>query len=130
MDTRPRHRRGGGGTARRPRRGIPHHQRRTHRPHQPLSLHSRRRHHHQVRHPHPGSAHPPHPGREPGEAVLVPAADHTREDHGWLLSIVTDRTGERSDLIVLDAATLQQAAAVRLPRRVPAGFHGSWIPDV
>jgi carotenoid cleavage dioxygenase len=69
------------------------------------------------------------PGREPGEAVFVPAADYAEEDHGWLLSIVTDRTGDSSDLVVLDASDLRQTAKVSLPRRVPAGFHGSWIPD-
>ncbi|MFB9432394.1 carotenoid oxygenase family protein [Streptoalloteichus tenebrarius] len=65
------------------------------------------------------------------EAVFVPAADGRSEDEGWLLSIVTDRAGAASDLLVLDAADLAAppVATVRLPRRVPAGFHGSWVPD-
>jgi carotenoid cleavage dioxygenase len=66
-------------------------------------------------------------GRAPDEAVFVPAADARSEDEGWLLSVVSDRAG--SDLLVLDAAALTAQATVRLPRRVPAGFHGSWIPD-
>ena len=33
-----------------------------------------------------------------------------------------------SDLVVLDAETLEDVAAVHLPARVPAGFHGSWSP--
>ncbi|MEU6561764.1 carotenoid oxygenase family protein [Nocardia nova] len=65
----------------------------------------------------------------PGEAVFVPAADARGEDEGWLLTIVSDRAGSASELVVLDAADLTRTAAVRLPRRVPAGFHGSWIPD-
>ncbi|QUQ68325.1 carotenoid oxygenase family protein [Kutzneria sp. CA-103260] len=67
-----------------------------------------------------------------GEAVFVPAAGGTAEDDGWLMSIVTniDPTVP-SRLLVHDATdvTAKPVAAVQLPRRVPAGFHGSWIPD-
>lgn len=67
----------------------------------------------------------------PGEAVFVPAAEQGNEDDGWLLTIVTDRAGRGSELLVLDATdvTGPPVASIRLPRRVPAGFHGSWIPD-
>ncbi|MFC4591623.1 carotenoid oxygenase family protein [Sphaerisporangium corydalis] len=68
-------------------------------------------------------------GGRPGEAVFVPAAGARSEDDGWLLSIVGDHAGEGSELLVLDAGGLDFVASVRLPRRVPAGFHGSWIPD-
>ncbi|QIS20568.1 dioxygenase [Nocardia terpenica] len=66
-----------------------------------------------------------------GEAVFVPAPDADAEDAGWLLSIVTDRDGRSSRLLVLDASDLAAppVARVHLPRRVPTGFHGSWIPD-
>jgi carotenoid cleavage dioxygenase-like enzyme len=66
-----------------------------------------------------------------GEAVFVPAADGTAEDDGWLISITTRRDGSASQLLVLDASDVAAApvAAVTLPRGVPAGFHGSWIPD-
>ncbi|SHG62612.1 carotenoid oxygenase family protein [Streptoalloteichus hindustanus] len=69
--------------------------------------------------------------RVSGEAVFVPAADGRAEDEGWLLSIVSDRAGTGSDLLVLDATDLSAppVASVHLPRRVPSGFHGSWIPD-
>ncbi|MEW2355856.1 carotenoid oxygenase family protein [Spirillospora sp. NPDC029432] len=75
------------------------------------------------------SEHAPGPGLVPGEAVFVPAEGARNEDEGWLLSIVSDTAGQGSELVVLDAADLSPTAAVRLPRRVPAGFHGSWIPD-
>ncbi|GAA2760447.1 carotenoid oxygenase family protein [Actinopolymorpha rutila] len=67
----------------------------------------------------------------PGEAIFVPAEGARREDDGWLLTVVTDRAGRGSDLLVLDASdvTGPPVAAVHLPRRVPGGFHGSWIPD-
>jgi carotenoid cleavage dioxygenase-like enzyme len=67
-----------------------------------------------------------------GEAVFVPATDGPRrEDDGWLVSIATRRDGSASRLLVLDASDVTAApvATVELPRGVPAGFHGSWIPD-
>jgi carotenoid cleavage dioxygenase len=67
-----------------------------------------------------------------GEAVFVPSAAPDRaEDDGWLLSITTRRDGSASQLLVLDATDVAGApvAAVTLPRGVPSGFHGSWIPD-
>ncbi|WP_024803576.1 carotenoid oxygenase family protein [Nocardia sp. BMG51109] len=64
-----------------------------------------------------------------GEAVFVPAAGATAEDDGWLLTISTPGDGSASRLLVLDATDLHETAAVRLPRRVPAGFHGSWIEE-
>lgn len=55
----------------------------------------------------------------------------TDEDDGWLLSYVSDRAAGRSELVILDARdmTEQPVARVLLPARVPAGFHGNWIPD-
>lgn len=64
----------------------------------------------------------------PGEAVFVPAQGAAAEDEGWLLSIAGTTAGG-SDLLVLDARDLSFQAAVHLPRRVPSGFHGNWIPD-
>lgn len=66
-----------------------------------------------------------------GEAVFVPADGGTAEDDGWLVGITTRRDGSASQLVVLDATDIAAApvAAVDLPRGVPAGFHGSWVPD-
>ncbi|GIH74678.1 carotenoid oxygenase family protein [Planobispora longispora] len=66
-------------------------------------------------------------GGTTGEAVYVPAEGARAEDDGWLMSVVS--AGDDSELKVLDAASLEQVAAVRLPRRVPAGFHGNWFGD-
>ncbi|WP_329238957.1 carotenoid oxygenase family protein [Actinoallomurus sp. NBC_01490] len=70
-------------------------------------------------------------GRLPGEAVFVPAAGATAEDHGYLLTVVGDLKEDASRLLVLDATDLAKApvATVHLPRRVVAGIHGSWIAD-
>lgn len=67
--------------------------------------------------------------RLPSEAVFVPAAGATREDDGYLLTVVSDLKQDASQLLVLDASGLDRIAAVHLPRRVTAGIHGSWIPD-
>jgi carotenoid cleavage dioxygenase-like enzyme len=72
------------------------------------------------------------PGWRAGEAVFVPARQAGREDDGWLLTIITHADLDvPSELLILDATALSESpvARVRLPRRVPAGFHGSWIPD-
>ncbi|MGW7255196.1 carotenoid oxygenase family protein [Streptomyces sp. NPDC054834] len=67
--------------------------------------------------------------RHAGEAVFVPAADGTGEDEGWLLSLISNDDGEAGELLVLDAAELSVQAVVELPYSVPAGFHGSWLPE-
>ncbi|MFE3645164.1 carotenoid oxygenase family protein [Streptomyces sp. NPDC059169] len=71
------------------------------------------------------------PGRTPGEAVFVPA-DDSPGGAGWLMTFVHDAATDRSDLVILDADRLAEApvATVHLPRRVPFGFHGSWLPDL
>jgi carotenoid cleavage dioxygenase len=66
-----------------------------------------------------------------GEAVFIPGQGGTNEDDGWLMSILSERSGKGSQLVVLDAGDVAAGpvATVELPRRVPAGFHGSWIAD-
>lgn len=68
-------------------------------------------------------------GMAPGEAEFVPAGGGASEDAGWLLSIVSDTAGTGSEFVVLDASDMTRTASVRLPHRVPAGFHGAWLPD-
>ncbi|SDI16101.1 carotenoid cleavage dioxygenase [Sinosporangium album] len=67
--------------------------------------------------------------RLPGEAVFVQARGRRGEDEGWLISLVTGGEGAPSELLVLDARDLSHVASVRLPRRVPVGLHGSWVPE-
>lgn len=70
-------------------------------------------------------------GQRPGEPVFVPAAGATNEDDGYLMTFVHDETTNTSHLTVLDASSMESdpVAQVHLPRRVPAGFHGSWVAD-
>jgi carotenoid cleavage dioxygenase-like enzyme len=71
-------------------------------------------------------------GRHPGELVFVADPDRTTdEDGGWCMGLVHDDASERSSLVVLDAQDYAAGpvAEVMLPRRVPYGFHGNWIPN-
>jgi carotenoid cleavage dioxygenase len=69
--------------------------------------------------------------RIPSEGVFVPAAEGAGEDEGWVLAFVYDRARNGSDLVILDAANFRgrPVATVRLPQRVPYGFHGSFIAE-
>jgi carotenoid cleavage dioxygenase len=67
----------------------------------------------------------------PSEAVFAPAVGTPDELAGWYLSYVYDPVNDASDLVVIDASDFEgdPVARVRLPRRVPHGFHGNWIAD-
>ncbi|WP_134768134.1 carotenoid oxygenase family protein [Nocardioides sp. 1609] len=67
-------------------------------------------------------------GRLAGEMTFVPSSADAPEDDGVLMGYVHDLARGLSDLVVLDAGTLEDVATVHLPGRVPAGFHGSWAP--
>jgi carotenoid cleavage dioxygenase len=66
-----------------------------------------------------------------GEAVFVPRADDAGESEGWLLLLVYSAGTNTSALHVLNAEdfTGEPQAVIELPQRVPAGFHGNWVPD-
>ncbi len=68
-------------------------------------------------------------GHLPGEFVFVPAAADAGEDEGWLVGLVINRADETTDLAILDARAFEAApvATVRLPHRIPPGFHGNWF---
>ncbi len=67
-------------------------------------------------------------GKVVGEFVFQPAAADSGEDDGVLMGYVTDLPADRSELAILDAGTLETIANIPLPHRVPAGFHGNWVP--
>lgn len=71
------------------------------------------------------------PGRTPSEASFA-AADENPGGDGYLMTYVFDAAENRSDLVILDAGDLagDPLATIQLPRRVPYGFHGNWLPDV
>lgn len=77
---------------------------------------------------------------EPGEqwflseAVFVPTGGASpagqAEDDGWLMLYAHDRSTATSSYVVLAAQDVAAGpvASVALPQRVPAGFHGNWVP--
>jgi carotenoid cleavage dioxygenase len=71
------------------------------------------------------------PHRYPGEFVFVPAHPAAAEDEGWLIGFVIDTADETTDLAILDVRDFggPPCATVRIPHRVPPGFHGNWIPS-
>ena len=71
------------------------------------------------------------PGDQNSEPVFVPRRGATSEDDGWLLCCVYRQATATSDVVVLDAANVAAGpiATVHLPTRIPAGFHGAWLPN-
>lgn len=69
------------------------------------------------------------PGRVAGEFVFVPREAQAAEDEGWLLGLVIDARDDTSELRIIDARRFAEppVARVRLPHRVPPGFHGNWV---
>ncbi len=62
--------------------------------------------------------------------VADPAAGaDSADDAGWLMGFVYSAKTGTSDFLILDAQTmtLPPVARIALPRRVPQGFHGSWM---
>jgi carotenoid cleavage dioxygenase len=68
-------------------------------------------------------------GKQLGEFVFQPATPDSAEDDGVLMGFVYDSTADRSELAILDAQTMDTVASIHLTHRVPAGFHGNWVPS-
>lgn len=64
-----------------------------------------------------------------GEFMFHPEAPDSPEGHGVVMGLVTNLAENSTELRILDARTLEDQASIALPRRVPAGFHGNWVPD-
>ena len=67
--------------------------------------------------------------RHGGEPFFVPGGNG--EGEGWLLVFVHDHTKDQSVLAILDAMRPDRGpiAEIDMPRRVPFGFHGCWVPS-
>jgi carotenoid cleavage dioxygenase len=65
------------------------------------------------------------------EPVFVPRSADAAEDDGWVLAYVYDAERDGTDVVILNAQDFdgEPAATIQLPRRVPFGFHGNWVPD-
>jgi len=71
------------------------------------------------------------PGRYPGEFVFVPRSDDAAEGDGWMVGLVVDLPHETTDLVILNAMDFESlpVASIRIPHRVPPGFHGNWVAN-
>ena len=72
----------------------------------------------------------PGPGDAVQECQFVPRSPDAPEGDGWLLVPVNRISENRSDLVVLDAQDIAAGpvATIKLPVRVRATFHGTWVP--
>ncbi|MAI80465.1 MAG: dioxygenase [Deltaproteobacteria bacterium] len=77
-------------------------------------------------------ARPAQEGCVAGEAVFIPAEGAApNSDEGYLMTYVYDNGTSQSELVVMDASRFESPpiARIKMPQRVPFGFHGSWIPE-
>jgi len=76
------------------------------------------------------SAHTLPEGCYTGEPVFVPSRPGAPEGEGFLLATIYREAERSSDLLVLDAENVEKdpLATIKLPTRVPFGFHGNWRP--
>jgi carotenoid cleavage dioxygenase len=70
-------------------------------------------------------------GDSVGEPVFAPRSADAPEGDGWILAVVHRAAKNVSELQILNAQNIagEPQAVLDLPVRVPAGFHGSWVPD-
>jgi len=66
-----------------------------------------------------------------GEPVFAPTKVQHSEDSGCLMLYVYDAISEKSEFVILDAKNFSDSplARIQMPRRIPSGFHGSWMPS-
>ncbi|KAL0438796.1 UNVERIFIED_CONTAM: putative carotenoid cleavage dioxygenase 4, chloroplastic [Sesamum latifolium] len=71
------------------------------------------------------------PGCTGNEPFFVPNNAAADEDDGFLVTYVHDEITKESKFLIMDAKspTLEIVAAVKLPRRVPTGFHGLFVSE-
>lgn len=70
-------------------------------------------------------------GRFGSEAPFAPRPHAIDEDDGYLLSFIYDERENMSELLILNAKEItdEPLARVRIPQRVPVGFHACWVPE-
>lgn len=69
-------------------------------------------------------------GRFGGELVFAPRSATAQEWDGWLVTLVAERGREEAEVWVVEANQVSRGpvARLRIPFRVPIGFHADWAP--
>lgn len=69
------------------------------------------------------------PGDVLSEPVFAPRTADAADGDGWIMATAWRAAEERSELLVFDAMAIEAGpvAVVRLPCRIPFGFHGAWV---
>ncbi|KAG6687349.1 hypothetical protein I3842_11G066000 [Carya illinoinensis] len=63
-----------------------------------------------------------------GEPLFLPRSPSSeKEDDGYILAFVHDEKEWKSELQIVNAMNLKLEATIKLPSRVPYGFHGTFI---
>ncbi len=68
---------------------------------------------------------------ESGEAVFAPRQNARAEDDGYVICFVYNKATGTSECCILDARkfTADPVARIKIPQRVPHGFHAAWVSD-
>jgi carotenoid cleavage dioxygenase len=69
-------------------------------------------------------------GRFGSEVVFAPRSAGGAEWDGWLVTFVVERGRADAEAVILDANDVARGpvARLRIPHRVPIGFHADWVP--
>ena len=69
-------------------------------------------------------------GVEGAEPVFIPSENQKSEDEGYLMAYLYNKASDQSDLAIFNAQNIKSGpiGKIKLPQRVPFGFHGSWVP--
>ena len=67
-------------------------------------------------------------GSNCGEVIFAPKIKSKTEDDGYLMTFVYHEKTDSSTFEIFDAKEMKRITKVPIPRRVPSGFHGTWIP--
>jgi all-trans-8'-apo-beta-carotenal 15,15'-oxygenase len=71
------------------------------------------------------------PGRFTSEALFVPRNPDSEEDDGWLISVIFNAHTGKSEVVLVDARTMEEEVAViPLRHHIPYGFHGHFAHQV
>lgn len=68
---------------------------------------------------------------ESGEAIFAPKMGAVDEDDGYVICFVYNKEDETSECHIIDAKNFEgpAVARIKIPQRVPHGFHAAWVAD-